>query len=260
MKRNFLFWVLLVVIPCYAGNGKIQTLKKVRGEYALNSDSNVTPAEAKERARNEAKNVALESAFGVSINSWAISEVSLTAGTSFNSLSIIQTSGEIVDFEIIKEGYEDNPVRGIVFYCIADVKVRKGVEPDPNFTAAIDGIRAHYRDGEKCSMTIRPSQKAYLKVFFFENTETGYYLYPGGENHGLLLEADKTIKIPRHMDPYIQMETDKVRESNTFVILLTKEEYPFNVINPSRADIDRYIAGIPNNMKYVLYQKVEVTK
>lgn len=263
MNKLFpIIFSLLFLMPCYImGHEKSQMIKNVRGEYATAPNSNVTRAEAEEKARENAKRIALERAFGTQVNIWDKIEVS-SAGESFNSLSIIQISGEIEEFNIVEEGVEKHPVHSseLIYYCIANVKVRRGVDPDPNFTAAIDNIHAHYRSGELCQMAVQPTQRAYLKIFLFENSEVGYYLYPGGSHHGILIEADRTAIIPRTIDQDIQLYTNKKRETNTIVVLLTKEEYPFNVLNPTRADIDKFIARIPNNMKYVSYHMVEISK
>lgn len=263
MNRLFpVIFSLLLLNPCYiAGLEKSQTIKNIRGEYGMAPHSEVTRAEAEEKARENAKRNALEKAFGEQVNIWDIIETS-SAGESFNSLSIVQITGVIEEFNIVEEGVENHPIRSseLVYYCIANVKVRKGVEPDPNFTAAIDNIHAHYRSGELCQMAVQPTQRAYLKIFLFENSEVGYYLYPGGSHHGILIEADRTAIIPRAIDQDIQLYTNKKRETNTIVVLLTKEEYPFNVLHPTRADIDKFIARIPNNKKYVSYHMVEISK
>lgn len=258
----FLFLSILFLMPCnMAGHEKSKLIRNVRGEYAITATSNISPAEAKEKARENAKMNALIQAFGQQISISERIETS-SAGDSFNSISILHNNGEIENFSIVKEGVEPHPNRNaeLQFYCVADVKVRKGIDPDPSFTATISGIHSSYVNYDFFSFSITPTKDAYLKIFCFENSEIGYYLYPGGIHHGLLLKADTPIKLPRRNDPNIQLFTDKLKETNTLVFLLTKEEYPFNNANPTRQDIDKFIVHIPNNQKYVSYHVIDIMK
>ena len=251
----------MFLMPCYAGHEKSKLIKKVRGEYVITANSSVSPAEAKEQAREDAKRKALIQAFGQQVNIFDQLEISF-AGESFNSMSVLKNNGEIEDIEIIDEGFEQNPNRSseMVFYCVANILVKKGISPDPSFTATINGIHSSYFDGEACDFTIIPTKEAYLKIFCYENTETGYYLYPGGIHHGLALKADIPTRIPESNNYDILFFTDKYRETNTIVILLTKEEYPFNISNPTRQDIDKYIVQIPNDKKFVSYHIINILK
>ena len=248
-------------MPSYAGHEKSKLIKRVRGEYAITANSHVSPLEAKEKAREDAKKQALIQAFGQKINIIDQIETS-SAGESFNSLSVLKNEGEIEEFTILEEGLAPNPTRKteMVFYCIANVKVKAGNEPDPSFTATISGIHSTYFSNEYCFFTITPSQNSYLKVFIYENSEVGYYLYPGGSHHGLYLKADTPIQLPRNTDSDIQLYTDKTKETNTIVLLLTKEEYPFNINNPTRQDINRFITLIPNDKKFVSYHIIDILK
>ena len=252
----------MLLMPYYAmGHEKFEYIKGIRGEYAITSDSETPPVVAKEKARENAKREALIQAFGQYISIVDKIEIS-SAGESFSSMNVLQNNGEIEEFKIIKEDFYKHPNRAneMVFYCIADVKVRKGVEPDPSFVATISGIKATYLNDQILTFNITPTKNAYLKVFLFENSETGKYVYPGGVNHGLFIEADKTTGITRSVDQDIYLLTEKNRETNVIVILLTKDECPFNIANPTRQDIDKFIARIPNNKKYVSYHIVDIIK
>lgn len=259
-KEVFIILSIVFLMPCYsAGHERPKLIKKVRGEYALTANSSTSPTEAKEKAREVAKKNALIQAFGQQVSISDRIETS-SAGDSFTSISMLQNNGEIEEFKIIDEGMEQHPNRSteMIFYCIADVKVCKGIDPDRSFTATISGIHSLYRSEEFCSFSVNPTKDAYLKIFCFENSENGYYLYPGGTHHGLLLKADTPVKLPRHNDPNIQLYTEKQKETNTLVFLLTKEEYPFNNANPTRQDIDKFIVHIPNDQKYVSYHIVDI--
>jgi len=262
---NKIIYILLgfvFLMPCYvAGHGKSKLIRNVRGEFTITTDSEIPPVTAKEKARENAKREALFKAFGQQMSSINETEIS-SAGESFSSLNILQNNGEIEEFTIVKEDCEKHPNRNaeIVYYCIADVKVRKGIEPDFSFVATIEGIKATYINNQILTFSVTPTQNAYLKVFLFENIELGLYLYPKGFNHGLFLPADQTTTITREIDPDIQLFTNRERETNVIVILLTKEEYPFNIANPTRQDINKFIACIPNDKKYVSYHIIDIIK
>lgn len=263
MKKILVLNLCIVfLMPCFsAGHEKTKCIKGVRGEYAITTDSNISPKEAKEKARECAKLNALAEAFGQHVSISKKLEL-CRGGESFNSISVFENNGELVNFEVIEEGYNPHPNRyaEMVFYCVANVIVKKGESPDPSFIATINGIRASYIDGETCEFTIIPTKESYLKIFCYENAETGYYLYPGGIHHGLALKADVPTKIPESNNYDIQFFTDKPIETNTIVILLTKEEYPFNISNPTRQDIEKYIVQIPYDKKYVSYHIIDILK
>ena len=257
----FIFSCFVFLMPCSARHEKSKLIKNIRGEYAITADSHVSLVEAKEKAREDAKRKALIQAFGQQISIINQIETS-SAGESFNSMSVLQNDGEIEEFTILEEGFDTHPVRKteMIFYCIANVLIREGVAPDPSYTATIGGIHSSYICDEYCVFTVTPTQDSFLKVFIYENSDVGYYLYPGGNHHGLFLEADKTVELPKNTDLDIQLYTNKSKETNTIVLLLTKEEYPFNINNPSRQDIDKFIALIPNDQKYVSYHIIDIIK
>lgn len=263
MKRLvFIILCFAFLMPGYSvGHEKSKLIRKVRGEFAITSDSDVPPIIAKEKAREDAKRKALVQAFGQHMSIVDKIEIS-SVGENFSSLNILQNNGEIEEFTIIEEDCAKHPNRNaeIVYYCLADVKVRKGVEPDYSFVATIEGIKPTYLNNQILTFDITPTKDAYLKIFLMENTEAGSYLYPGGKHHGLLLRADCKTCITRDADPDIQLYTQRKRETNVIVILLTKEEFPFHIANPTRQDIDKFIARIPNDMKYVSYHIIEIIK
>lgn len=259
--KLIIFLCFVFLMPSFARHERTELVKNVRGEYTVTANSQASPLEAKEKAREDAMRKALIQAFGQQINIFDQIETS-SAGESFNSMSVLKNNGEIEKFTVVEEGFDRSATRSseMIFYCVANVLVKEGVAPDPSFTATINGIHSSYINNEYCVFTITPSQNSYLKVFIYENSEVGYYLYPGGNHHGVFLKADTPIQLPKRMDPNIQLYTNKNKETNTIVMLLTKEEYPFNVSNPTRQDIDKFIALIPNDKKYVSYHIIDILK
>lgn len=248
--------IFACVWPClvFAKHEKIETVR-VRGEYALVlSSSNVTGLQAKELARKDAERQAVEKVCGSRVSIWDQVEVS-RAGETFNSLSVNQVDGEIVEFEILKEGIEQSTVRSVetIFYCEAKVKVKRGVEPDPDFTANILGIKKVYYENEQLEFTFTPYRDGFLKIFLFPNATTGYRIYPNILESPVLLIHGKKYRFPTNdiAEYTITKDTDAPIEVNRLVFVFTKEERPFYQETTSRAEIERWIALIPNDKKYL---------
>lgn len=261
MRRNILIiFCLSMALSSFAQKEKVHTVKNVRGEYTMVvAYSDVTGREATERAREDAKKKAIEQICGTRINIWDQVEIS-SAGETFNSTAINQTDGEIVDFEIIEEGYKQSDVRSAetVFYCIANVKVKRGVDPDPDFTAAIENIRSTYFEGDRLQFSITPYRDCYLKVFLFEDTQTGYRLYPNDYDVPTLLAAGKTIVLPQKVDFTMTKSSSRPTETNRLIFVFTKEERPFYHATTSRAEIEKWMALIPNDRKYIVFMAIDI--
>ena len=91
-------------LQLFAQKEKAVSLKNVRGEFAI-TDEMFGTVNPKEMARTNAKRKAIEQVCGQRVNIWDQMEVS-EAGDSFNSLALVQTDGEIVEFEVT--GFFDN--------------------------------------------------------------------------------------------------------------------------------------------------------
>lgn len=248
--------ILTCVWPClvFAKHEKIETVK-VRGEYAIVlSSSNITGLQAKELARKEAERQAVEKVCGSRVSIWDQVEIS-NAGETFNSLSVNQIDGEIVEFEVLKEGNEPSKSRAIetIFYCEAKVKVKRGVEADPDFTASISGLRKVYYENDLIEFTFTPYRDGFLKIFLFSDASTGYRIYPNILESPVLLAQGKKYRFPTNdMAEYaITKDTDAPIEVNRLVFVFTKEERPFYQETTSRAEIERWMALIPNDKKYL---------
>ena len=100
MRYFTIILIFFVSFNVFAQKEKITTLKSVKGEYAVILEySDITGREAMQLAREDAKRKAIEKVCGTRINIWDQMESS-SAGDVFNSLSINQIDGEIVEFEI----------------------------------------------------------------------------------------------------------------------------------------------------------------
>lgn len=263
IMRSFILFILdflLAAIPVFAQKEKVHTVKNVRGEYAMIvAYSDITGREATEKAREDAKRKAIEQICGSRMNIWDQVEIS-SAGESFNSTAINQIDGEIIDFEIIEEGNRQSDVRQAetVFYCIANVKVKRGMPPDPNFTAAIEGLRSVYFEGSNLEFTITPYRDCFLKIFLFEDSQKGYRLYPNDYDTPKILLANQKVVFPQRVDFVATKDSNRPTETNWLIFVFTKDERPFYHATTSRQEIEKWMALIPNDEKYIVFTAIDI--
>lgn len=262
MRFIVTFVILLCTFSLFAGNEKIVSVNSVRGEYALVLEyADISGREALSLAREDAKRKALEAVCGTRINIWDQMEMS-SAGDVFNSLSINQIDGEIVEFVVKEEGHKQSEIRPseTIFYCIADVKVKKGHNSDPDFYVSVNGLKSVYIAGERLQFDILPYRDCYMKVFLFEDDKTGYMLYPNLYSSPNKLLANQKFSISD--SPYYILELQKnnnlPKEINRLAFVFTKTERPFNELETSRLEIERWMAKIPNDQKFLHFAVIEI--
>lgn len=262
MKRlicSLLFSFFLMSV--YAEHEKEVHVNKIRGEYSITTDMDISTKAAAQLALEDAKRKALIKVCGEKLNAWDMVE-SGSNGESFNSINMIQVDGEIIDYKILEEGYIPNPAREkeLNFYCVINAVVKKGIDPDPDFEAYVRGIRSSYRAEENLTFSVLSSRDAYLKVFIFENEELGYRLYPNENEEIFKLIANKEYNFPSNNKSYYELYTDKEIETDRLVFVLTKSERPFNNETTSRKEIETWMAKIPNDQKFVYYTSINILK
>ncbi len=261
--RIIVFLALFITLTFngYAQKEKVHTVKNVKGEFSVVlTHSDITGREAMQFAREDAKRKALEKICGTRINIWDQMETS-SAGDFFNSLSINQIDGEILEFNVIDEGFKQSDTRDIetIFYCIADVKVKQGVPSDPDFNVSIRGLKSVYYVKDLLLFDVVPYKDCYMKLFLFEDENTGYMLYPNAYESVAMFPANVQFSISD--SPYefeLQKQSGVPSEINRLVFVFTKTERPFNDQITSRADIEKWIASIPNDQKYLHFAIIEI--
>lgn len=257
MKKIYLVYILVSVFLGVSANTSenIKTIKRVRGEYSLlTSSSSLSMKQAIELAREDAKTKAIEEAFGSYLTIWQQGEVSSESDT-FNWFAINNTYGEIIDFEIIEEGNFQSALRSVetVFFCEAKVKVKRMSKPDPNFYADVKGIKNIYYINDNFSFFVTASSDCYLKVFLLNDIGEGCLLYPNNREQSKMLEKKKTYRFPDEYSDYrvSRQEGETTEFVNRLVFVFTKTECHFDYENPSRIDIETWIARIPTSEKFM---------
>ena len=136
---------------------------------------------------------------------------------SLNNLVNYNTSsreGEIVEFNIVKEGTELGD-GAILFYCIADVKVKTGIAPDPEFIVPVKGIRSVYLTGEELHFSFTPYKECYMMLFLIENERTGYMLIPNQYVKEQKYYANQEYKLNENSRSYIEFAKRDQTQTNT---------------------------------------------
>lgn len=256
-----LFLLLFGIVPMMAEREKEVLKRDVHGEYTITNGSTISMEEAKQLAREDAKKKALVMVCGEQINAWDVVESS-AAGESYNSLTTVRVDGEIVDFDIQNEFWKQNPLREseLVFTCIANVTVKKGIDPDPNFVVDVTGVSPSYIAESHLTFSVKPYSDCYLKVFIFENAELGYRLYPNEAEKPMLLEKANVYHFPSNDKGDYELYTDKEIETDRLVFVFTKDERPFYNDVTSRTEIEQWMARIPNDQKYIYYTSINIVK
>lgn len=243
---------------------EFKTIKKVRGEYSvILSSTSLTGRQAMELAREDAKRKALEQAFGSRITIWDKLEIS-SSGETFGTTAINEVSGEIVEFIILEEGDVKSDVRSVetIFYCVANVKVKKGIKSDPNFVANIEGIKKVYYENDMLEFSINAHQNCYLKIFLLTDFGTGYLIYPNAMEKSVQFEKDRIYSFPlnKNSEYVISKDTEQLIEVNRLVFVFTKEEKVFYDSMTSKTEIEQWIASIPNNEKFLHLSAFDIRK
>lgn len=227
----------------------------VTGEYSLVSkESDISIKQACANALEDAKTKAIEKVCGVRVSVWDRLETS-SSTDNFSSMSIISSDGEIVDYEVLKEWNESSSTRGCehVFFCEIKAKVKKGVQPDPNFTAVIDGLKHSYRENELMKFSIKSQKDCYLHIFLFEDYEHGYKIYPGTRDKIEQFSKNVKFEFPRanNVKYRLTKKANVEKETNRLIFVFTKKELNFNEETTSVKDIDLWIAKIPAEEKFI---------
>ncbi len=262
--KNILCFICLIlsVHNVYAQKEKTVSVKAVTGEFAVILEyADITGREAMQKAREDAKRKALEKVCGSRVSIWDQIETS-SAGDVYNSLSINKIDGEIVEFDVLDEGVKQSSVRSVetIFYCTANVKVKRGIAPDPDFSVAVNGLKSVYYAGETLLFNIIPHRNCYMKLFLMEDENKGYLLYPNSYDKAYEIQKGAKFDIAdsSYYEFVLQKSIKSFKEINRLVFVFTKTERPFNAQTTSRADIEKWIAKIPNDEKYLHCAVIEI--
>lgn len=245
---------------------QIHSLKNVRSEYTVLLTENFSTEEIKKQLRARCKEQAIAEVTSEVYKSWSdLSIVNSDNGEnpeSLNTLINYNTSsrdGEIVEFNVVKEGAEMGD-GAITFYCTADVKVKTGLAPDPEFIVPVKGIKSVYMTGDELHFTFKPYKDCYMMLFLIENEKTGYMLLPNEYVKEQKYLANQPYSLNENSRSYIEFakSPNVEREFNKLIFLFTTRKWAFDKDSQSSKEIVEWIARIPNNEKCLHQQLIEI--
>lgn len=242
-------WFLL---PLGLLSQKKVKLESVVGEWVLSND--ITLPQAREKAINQAKVEALRLA-GVpeSIFDSSISFKSDKQGEMkevFESLTSVNTFGEILDFDVETEGKIVNEFGNVIYKVTIDATIIVHNEAaDRSFVFEVNGIRDKYQSLDKLVFEITPRQDGYMQVFILEEDDANM-LFPNMYEPQELLKGNVTVKFPRSKGFDYEVSSKTSNELNHLIFCFTKNDIPF-AETESLSSILRFIGSISPPQKSV---------
>lgn len=250
--------IYFILFYCSVSSLSAQT-KKVyaTGNWEV---ANITPEKARNKAIEEAKANALQKA-GISelftvINTGTVSD----RLNYFVSTSGSEISGEIVEYNIVKEEILSEGKH--LLYSIdieASIRTKKN-KRDLEFDAYINGIKeSPYKEGENITFSICPTKKCYVNIFWFDETGNGNIVYPNTAEPSQLLEANKQSYFPITQDYKIRKETKEPIENISIVFVFTKKDIPYTK-NITMENFHQWILSIPSDLRVLKLNNIFITQ
>jgi hypothetical protein len=262
MKRGILFVALLsVFLVSKAQNGDIK-IKGAKGEWSI---SNITPEQAYDKALIEAKFDALRLA-GIDESINAINSLfSTNEGTDYKGISSIELGGEVIDFTIVEKKIDqEQHSSALIAKVTIDAVVRKYTKKrDTSFQVKVESVERSYKEGDRLTFSITPSKDGYLKIFYFEDDNTGSLLYPNEYEQDILFEGKKSVKFPLSKGfDYELAKTDNTKpfENNLLIFIFTKKNIPFYEDDVNYHSVLNWMAKINPDERVEVRNLFQITK
>lgn len=194
--------------------------------------SNISPEKAKEEAILDAKKNALRSA-GVGENISSIDALNTYADNrminqTFNTFSLIELKGAIIDWSLVKEERTLNEANNFVYSVFIDATVVKySTTYDKEFAIKIKGFKDAYREGEEIEFTLQSTKTCFLKLFLIESTDSVTLIYPNQYEPIKKLEPVYEYDFPMNSQISYMANLNKSQNSNVALFVATKTNIPF---------------------------------
>ena len=227
-------------------------MEGIKGEWIISND--ITPIQARAKAIDQAKAEALRTAgvpeYVVESNLLYKTEKESELKDIHKSVTSIDVSGEISEFQVIKEDKKMNEFGNLMYevWINATVILHKAFK-DPGFNVDVNGIRDSYHSPEELVFEIVPSKEGFLNVFILGDDES-LLLYPNKYEKREKFEGGKTYKFPRSRALDYEVSAEKNTEVDYLVLLYTKTEIPFTGEETSE-NILQFIARIDPSQKCI---------
>jgi hypothetical protein len=235
-----------------------------RGEWSI---SNITPEQAYDKALVEAKFEALRMA-GIDESMNAINSLYLRDGENeYTEINSIELGGEVIDFTIVDKKIEqrraDNLDALIAKVTINAVVRKYKKKRDASFQIRISGIEHAYKDGDHLVFSVNPHKEGYLKIFSFEDDNSGYLLYPNPYEKNERFQAGVQVKFPisKEFDyKLIKINPAKVSENNLLIFIYTKNDVPFFEEDVNYHSVLNWMAKISPDERIEVRNLLQITK
>jgi len=194
--------------------------------------SNISPEKAKEEAILDAKKNALRIA-GVSESISSIDALNTyadnrTINQTFNSFSLIELKGAIVDWSLVKEERTINEANNFVYSVFIDVTVVKySTNSDKEFAIKIKGFKDAYREGEEINFTLQSTKTCFLKLFLIESADSVTLIYPNHYEPVKKLESVYVYDFPMSSQISYMANLNQSHNSSVALFVATKTNIPF---------------------------------
>ena len=222
MKKNYLLFISFSFIT-FVNAQNVSVSKKV---YINDSESYNSALEKGLRdAKIEALRMAGVTEYISEYTRLLTSEVNENINEVFTSDLLIHLGGSIKEWEYIntpeKKFDTENNSWFVEFKIKAKVRKYKS-KPDPKFKTKIEGLKGSYNDGDRIEFSVSPYQDSYLKIFYISGHEANI-LFPYKKSQELLIKGYQNEIID-----YLIAEGGGGYESGRLIIVITKENYPFD--------------------------------
>lgn len=245
---------LFLTLSAFAQTETVR-VRKAEGRWEVSSD--ITMAQAEEKAFLEAKKEALRKA-GVLENVWSVmGHISSSDGEKFSeaysSVSTLAINGLVNVLEKkVEEIWDPNIKRMFKIVTIDAEVVKSNVQEDLAYKLTVEGIETVYRQGDilKCSFKIY-GHDSYLKIFWFTNDEAAM-IYPNEYEGNRLFKAGEAYTIPVTEDIDLVMEKSKNVDTEyvNIIVLATKKDYAY-VDSMDFQSIMSWIYHIPADQRVI---------
>jgi len=251
-------FLLLLLFYKVGFSQEITHITKASGKCVI---SNITPEQAEIKALNSAKKEALQKA-GIKENVIDVSslETYSTNDTSiqiYSSLSNIVLDGQVVDWKILNEKRYVDEYDNFIYEVEIDADVVKyRNKSDPNFKAAVTGIKSVYYVGELLTFKIRLSKSGFIYLFFMTGEEVSQ-LFPNYYEKEMLFEPNEDYIFPLNENIEYEMELSaKKDERNILLLVLTKKES--DVIAKSSKELYKWLYMLEPNETFYNFFSINI--
>lgn len=254
--------LLVSAVPAVFAADDSIVVKQVRGEWMLSPESDESPKEAFFKAQNEARRKAIAAVCGETVASWETlmshADEQIYSGVVVtNSVGVIHKMKELRRGWIFpKAGESDVRDYPSVFFE-AEIAVKKSEKnPDPAFTALIEGGKSRYNHNEQDMFSVKVAQDAFLTVFWLNHDFQADIVFPANRWESNRILAEK--KSPNLPLVFLISSPRAKKETGTLFFVLTKKFRPFlkpdtkqQNFEANRERIEAWMAAIPIDERFI---------